>query len=705
MRKLKRAMVAAVAIALIVVNADMENVLAVGTATDNLRHWTTISEPEQNRAAGDVITPEEPTVTSTIAPSKAPTKIPKMIQIITAKNFTKTYGSKAFKIGAKTNGNGKLTYKSNNKKIVTVSSSGMVSIKGCGKTTITIKASKTSKYEAAQKKITIIVKPQKQKIVSLDSIEVQTITVKWQKDTKATGYIIQYSTDKKFKKNVEKITISNNKTTSKKISKLKDNETYYVRVCSYKESSKEKIQGSYSVAKSAKVKSDFQVENGVLVEYVGNGGDIVIPDGITAINESVFWENESVITSVKIPSSVKSIGDMAFYDCNSLKKVEISAGLKSIGDSTFEDCISLSSIKIPDSVTRIGEFAFSGCSSLRSMEIPSGVTSIEYCTFAYCSSMSSIKIPKGVKSIGMEAFSECESLDNVIIPNSVTSIGESAFSGCSNLKTMELPISVTEIGNGTFSGCSSLSNIVIPFSVINIGAFAFDGCSSLGSIRISGNVSNIGWYAFHNCDVMLFCVRDSYAEAYARENSIAYQYWDGILTQTITAQNVTKTYGSKAFSLKAETNGNGKLTYTTSNKKVVTVSHSGKVTIKGYGKATITIKAAATAGYKAATKKVTITVKPKKAVISSVKSLKEKSITIKWKKDTKASGYILQYSTDKRFKKNVKKVTISSNKTISKEISKLKAGKTYYVRVCSYMKSSGEKIQGSYSKAKSVKVK
>jgi hypothetical protein len=88
-----------------------------------------------------------------------------------------------------------------------------------------------------------------------------------------------------------------------------------------------------------------------------------------------------------------------------------------------------------------------------------------------------------------------------------------------------------------------------------------------------------------------------------------------------------------------------------------------------------------------------------------VKSKTSKTILVKWKKDSKATGYILQYSTDKHFKKNVKTVTVSNKKTTSKTISKLKGNKKYYVRVCSYVKSSKNKIQGSYSKTKSVTVK
>ena len=175
--------------------------------------------------------------------------------------------------------------------------------------------------------------------------------------------------------------------------------------------------------------------------------------------------------------------------------------------------------------------------------------------------------------------------------------------------------------------------------------------------------------------------------------------------QSITAKDITKTYGAKAFSVGAKTSGNGKLTYTSGDKKIATVSESGKVTIKGCGKTTITIKAAETKEYKAVEKKITLTVKPQKQKISSLKEVKAETITVKWKKDTKASGYILQYSTDKNFKKNVKSKTISNNKTTSAKIAKLTAGKKYYVRVCSYKKVSGAKLKGSYSAVKSVQIK
>jgi hypothetical protein len=54
--------------------------------------------------------------------------------------------------------------------------------------------------------------------------------------------------------------------------------------------------------------SDFIIEDGVLMKYVGNGGDVVIPDGVTEIGERSFYECENLI-NVTIPDSVVSIAN------------------------------------------------------------------------------------------------------------------------------------------------------------------------------------------------------------------------------------------------------------------------------------------------------------------------------------------------------------------------------------------------------------
>ena len=136
------------------------------------------------------------------------------------------------------------------------------------------------------------------------------------------------------------------------------------------------------------------------------------------------------------------------------------------------------------------------------------------------------------------------------------------------------------------------------------------------------------------------------------------------------------------------------------NTSVATVDRTGLVTVKGCGSMVIQIKAAARNNYKAAETTITLTVAPKNIKITSVKSKKPKTITVKWKKDKKASGYIIECATDKKFKKNKKTAVIKKNSVTTAKISKLKNGKKYYVRVCAYANGENGKILSTYTKFK-----
>jgi hypothetical protein len=104
----------------------------------------------------------------------------------------------------------------------------------------------------------------------------------------------------------------------------------------------------------------------------------------------------------------------------------------SIGQDAFSDS-GLTSITIPNSVTSIGELAFYYCISLTNVTIGNNVTSIGFQAFIDCTHLMSVTIGNSVTSIGNGAFYNCASLTNVTIPNSVTSIGASAFRACTSL--------------------------------------------------------------------------------------------------------------------------------------------------------------------------------------------------------------------------------------------------------------------------------
>lgn len=178
-------------------------------------------------------------------------------------------------------------------------------------------------------------------------------------------------------------------------------------------------------------------------------------------------------------------------------------------------------------------------------------------------------------------------------------------------------------------------------------------------------------------------------------------------TQTITtnAANYTLVYGGKSVTIKAKTNGNGKISYKSSNNNVVSIDKTGKMIVKNTGKVTVSIYVAATTAYKAATKKVTVVVKPKIQAIKGIKSQKKSSIYVKYVKDTKVSGYEIQTALDSKFKKSVNTYTIKPYSKYRVTLTKKRTGKIYYVRVRSYKIVGSQKIYGSYSGIKKIKVK
>ena len=123
---------------------------------------------------------------------------------------------------------------------------------------------------------------------------------------------------------------------------------------------------------------------------------------------------------------------------------------------------------------------------------------------------------------------------------------------------------------------------------------------------------------------------------------------------------------------------------------------------------TYTVKVTFKGDYKGTFTK-TFNINPKGTSLSKVKAAR-KSFSATWKKQSKqTSGYQLQYSTNKKFAKSVKTSTVSKNTTVKKTVKKLKAKKTYYVRVRTYktvkVGKKSVKIYSSWSAAKKVKTK
>lgn len=166
-----------------------------------------------------------------------------------------------------------------------------------------------------------------------------------------------------------------------------------------------------------------------------------------------------------------------------------------------------------------------------------------------------------------------------------------------------------------------------------------------------------------------------------------------------------KTYGDDPFNLEIYAKTTGAISYSSDDTSVATVSQTGTVTITGIGVAGITITTAEHGGYMQGEDYLNIRVKPKTMAAPKLKSKKKGTLTVKWKKDVKSTGYQVVVAKDKKFKKIVKTATVKKNKTTSKTFKKLKKKKTYYVRIRPYKNTEVGRIYGNYSKAKKCKIK
>ncbi|HEY8364465.1 MAG TPA: leucine-rich repeat protein, partial [Haloplasmataceae bacterium] len=240
-----------------------------------------------------------------------------------------------------------------------------------------------------------------------------------------------------------------------------------------------------------------------VLEY--NDMQYIIIDGNITITRYFGYETILDVPSKIREYNVTSIGDGAFSNCINLINITIPEGITSIGNGAFSNCTSLKNITIPKGITRIADSTFQDCTNLTSITIQEGVTTIGHLAFYNCTSLASITLPNGLTSIGYNAFYNCISLINIIIPEGVNYIGGSAFSNCESLTSITLPESLKSIGYYAFYNCIrfynciSLRSINLPKGITSIESGTFYRCISLISITIPEGVTSIDNVAFSRC--------------------------------------------------------------------------------------------------------------------------------------------------------------------------------------------------------------
>ena len=194
---------------------------------------------------------------------------------------------------------------------------------------------------------------------------------------------------------------------------------------------------------------------------------------VITVKANAFRDNTK-LTYVYIPDSVKAVAYNAFRGCTALSEVRFGE-LTTIGQYAFADT-ALTSVVLPDSLVAIGMGAFEG-TPMESITLPfvggSHVTSNAYLAYIF-----------GAQSEASTWYYVPTTLKTVIISDACTEIPAGAFKGLTGLTTVKIGNNVKKIGNSAFAGCTGLSDIFIPDSATVIAAAAkpenspFFGCSS-----------------------------------------------------------------------------------------------------------------------------------------------------------------------------------------------------------------------------------
>lgn len=238
---------------------------------------------------------------------------------------------------------------------------------------------------------------------------------------------------------------------------------------------------------------------------------------LKSIERAAFYGTEHAhprFKEIKIPDSVETIGNGAFYDCRDLERITLPSALQKLSNSTFYDCTALSEVTFPASLKTIEKSAFSGCRNLSKVELPASLTTIQSYVFDRCSALKTVFYDGS-----LERWSQINTSNDFLgysspslvmddytaqfilvedgpfaepIPKKTVTITK--YTGTESTVILPSTINswpVTKIGEDALKDNTTITSVTIPASVTEIGSNAFAGCTNLTSVNYAGDWSNL----------------------------------------------------------------------------------------------------------------------------------------------------------------------------------------------------------------------
>ncbi len=267
--------------------------------------------------------------------------------------------------------------------------------------------------------------------------------------------------------------------------------------------------------------SEFVIEDGVLVAYNGEGGEVVVPDGVTEIGSNVF-QDDPRITKIVLPEGVKRLGYRSVTRLANLTEVVLPStlevlygaliGLPKLTSLNMEDTniiavigslqglTALESLTFPKS-SRALSMTFSSliiCGSLKKITFLGNVETINY-SLALCDSLKEIEFKGKVDAIAVSTTDSmslmyCDKLERIIFREYVGAIGLSEFNNWGGGYSFDHSSGVSDL--------PSLKEVIFEKDVGTIAGLSFAACPKLEKVSFGGDLGQIVAPSFGGSDLL-----------------------------------------------------------------------------------------------------------------------------------------------------------------------------------------------------------
>ncbi len=289
----------------------------------------------------------------------------------------------------------------------------------------------------------------------------------------------------------------------------------------------------------------FDTNDFKLTEYLGSGGEVVIPETIDGCTVDIIGlnllNNNDTITSLTLSSTVRQIENGAVSFCSAMTELVIPEGVVVIGDNCFVQIPGLTEITIPATVRYIGNNSFGSNENLNSITFTGVCPYFAGEAFDWIADDAVIRVPddqyeayaialaeagctaqvttSGSNAVVIESefdydlfefdaetgtiyayygYDVCVTVPEEIDGTPVKAIGDNAFYDNSYLCMLILPEGVEVIGESAFEWCENLLYVDFPSTLEKIEANAFNCGYKSYELTLPEGLEVIGENAFAN---------------------------------------------------------------------------------------------------------------------------------------------------------------------------------------------------------------